>query len=109
MMLLSLAFTLFLVAAYQLGHVSLLLLIGYGLASIVAFILYGIDKRAAINGNRRIPEAHLHLFALVGGWPGALLAMSLFRHKLRKASFKTIFWIAALSNAVILAGWLLRH
>jgi uncharacterized membrane protein YsdA (DUF1294 family) len=61
-----------------------------GLASVVAFIAHGLDKRAAIRGRRRVPEARLHLMELIGGWPGAVLAMLLFHHKTSKPSFLVI-------------------
>lgn len=78
----------------------------YLLASALAFAVYGIDKAAAIGGAWRIPEAFLHLLGFVGGWPGALVAQRLFRHKSRKASFQVVFWIVAALNAAV-ALWLL--
>jgi uncharacterized membrane protein YsdA (DUF1294 family) len=64
----------------------------YGVVSLVAFIFYGFDKRRAIRGGRRIPEATLHTLELFGGFPGAFLAQQLFRHKTRKKSFLFVFW-----------------
>lgn len=78
----------------------------YLLTSSLAFAAYGIDKAAAIGGVRRIPEAFLHLLGFAGGWPGALLAQRVFRHKSRKASFQVAFWtVAALNSAAAL--WLI--
>lgn len=63
--------------------------IGYLTAiNLVAFIVYGIDKRQAIKGRWRISEATLFILALVGGALGALLGMLLFRHKTRKLKFQ---------------------
>ena len=39
-----------------------------------------------------MPEARLHLLELLGGWPGALAAQGVFRHKRRKARFMAVFW-----------------
>ena len=40
--------------------------------SVVTFFFYGYDKRqSAIDGAWRVPEAALHLLALVGGFVGA--------------------------------------
>jgi len=78
----------------------------YALASVVAFLFYGLDKRAATRGGWRTSEARLHLFELLGGWPGALLAQRVFRHKTRKAEFQVVFYLAVAANLGAL-GWLL--
>lgn len=57
------------------------------LANLVAFAMYGIDKRRAIKNKWRIPEKRLLLAALFGGAPGALWGMILFHHKTKKAKF----------------------
>ncbi len=106
MMVLSLIFSLCLVTAYHFGYVSMFILAVYAATSFVSFILYGVDKLAAINSKSRVPEAYLHLFALLGGWPGALMAQSLFKHKRRKVPFQITFWIVSLINAGMLAVWL---
>ena len=62
------------------------------LMSVVAFVLYAWDKRAAKRRRRRVPERVLHLVALSGGWPGAPLGQRLLRHKTAKASFRRVFW-----------------
>lgn len=72
----------------------------YVVASALEFVLYGVDKRAAVAGARRIPEPTLHLVALLGGWPGAVVAQSVFRHKTRKASFRLRFWVTVMVNIV---------
>jgi uncharacterized membrane protein YsdA (DUF1294 family) len=66
--------------------------------SIVAFVVYGVDKRAAGTGRRRVPETTLHLIAVLGGWPGALIAQQAFRHKTAKRSFRRVFWITVAAN-----------
>ncbi|NIK00957.1 DUF1294 domain-containing protein [Xanthomonas cannabis] len=75
----------------------------YAVTSIAALIAYRLDKTAATRSQRRTPEATLHAIALLGGWPGALLAQSLFRHKTVKTSFQIAFWVSALANAAALA------
>jgi uncharacterized membrane protein YsdA (DUF1294 family) len=56
--------------------------------NLVTLLAYWYDKRQAIAGKGRVPEVVLHLAALLGGTPGALLAQGLFRHKTRKAGFR---------------------
>jgi uncharacterized membrane protein YsdA (DUF1294 family) len=43
---------------------------------------------------------------LLGGWPGALLAQDLFRHKTSKTVFQAMFWCTVLLNCGGLAWWL---
>jgi uncharacterized membrane protein YsdA (DUF1294 family) len=55
--------------------------------NIFVFILAGYDKNLARKNKRRIPENTLFFLQLIGGTPGLLTAMFLFRHKTRKTSF----------------------
>jgi len=66
--------------------------------SVVTFIVYGVDKWAAMRNQWRIPENTLHLLSLAGGWPGALIAQQILRHKSRKPSFQAVFWITVALN-----------
>jgi uncharacterized membrane protein YsdA (DUF1294 family) len=75
--------------------------------SIATFFVYAIDKKAARNGQWRIPESLLHLLALLGGWPGALAAQSILRHKLHKHRFMRVFWLTVGLNLGFL-WWLHR-
>lgn len=84
------------------GQARLVLLAAYAALSVVAFVLYGLDKAAARAGRRRIPEATLHLVALTGGWPGALVAQRVFRHKTRKQPFQVVFWCTVVANCAAL-------
>ena len=73
--------------------------------SAITFLAYGVDKRRAGGvGVRRVPERTLHLLALFGGWPGALLAQRRLRHKTKKASFRLAFWFVVLLHLTIVAG-----
>lgn len=69
--------------------------------SVIAFTAYYFDKRAARHGRWRIEERTLHILALFGGWPGALLAQQRFRHKTRKQSFQLTFWITVVLNVAL--------
>jgi uncharacterized membrane protein YsdA (DUF1294 family)/cold shock CspA family protein len=78
-------------------------LAAYGVLSGVAILVYRADKTAAQRGTWRTSESTLHLLALVGGWPGALVAQRYFRHKTRKQPFRTIFWVTVAANCAALA------
>ena len=70
--------------------------------SVVCFAAYGLDKRRAVAGSRRVPERTLHILALLGGWPGGLLGQRHFRHKTKKLPFLIAFWcVFALHVAVV--------
>ncbi|HEX6920639.1 MAG TPA: DUF1294 domain-containing protein [Actinomycetes bacterium] len=64
----ALFFTL-LLGLLVLDEVPVMLLAAYGLLSGVAFLMYGADKSAAVQGRWRTSESTLHTIALVGGWP----------------------------------------
>ncbi len=87
----------------QLPHAILLI---YLAASLVTFVTYAFDKSAARKGAWRTKESTLHLLAVAGGWPGALIAQQTLRHKSKKASFRLVFWTMALLNCTAFT-WLL--
>jgi uncharacterized membrane protein YsdA (DUF1294 family) len=67
------------------------------LTSFIAFILFGYDKfRAGQSGLSRVSEFHLVLIGALGGWPGGLLGMLVFRHKTAKISFQLKYAVALL-------------
>lgn len=73
----------------------------YIVPSIITFIVYAVDKSAAKNGRWRVKERTLHLLSLVGGWPGAILAQKIFRHKTHKQPFRFIFFTMVLLNLLV--------
>lgn len=72
------------------------------LLSGLTYLIYDMDKKAAQQGKQRIPEKNLHLLALMGGWPGALLAQQKLRHKSAKTEFQQVFWATVMMNWVLL-------
>ena len=74
--------------------------------SVIAFLMYGWDKRQAKANGWRVPEKRLHVLAFLGGWPGAMLGQSYFRHKTQKGEFKILMWLAAGLHAALI-GWYL--
>jgi uncharacterized membrane protein YsdA (DUF1294 family) len=87
-------------------QLPLVLLLLCAAASVCAFIAYALDKSAARNNRWRVPERALHILALMGGWPGALAAQQLFRHKSRKRSFQLVFWATVFVHCGLVA-WIL--
>jgi uncharacterized membrane protein YsdA (DUF1294 family) len=71
--------------------------------SIITLIMYGLDKAAARRREARISERTLLLCGLACGWPGALLAQSIFRHKTIKISFRFAFAATIIFNCLALA------
>lgn len=70
--------------------------------SLITFVIYALDKRAARHGGRRTPEVTLHLLELLGGWPGALIAQRVLRHKNAKLSYQVVFCLIVALHVV---GW----
>jgi uncharacterized membrane protein YsdA (DUF1294 family) len=63
----------------------------YVVGSVICFAMYGIDKAAAKAGRWRTSEATLLFWGLACGWPGAIVAQKLMRHKSHKPSFRSRF------------------
>lgn len=74
--------------------------------SAVAFAAYALDKSAAQAGRWRTKEKTLHMLGLAGGWPGALLAQRILRHKSKKQSFQAASWLTVIVNCAALC-WLI--
>ncbi|MGY8768115.1 MAG: DUF1294 domain-containing protein [Pirellulales bacterium] len=72
--------------------------------SLITFVMYGYDKRQAVNDGRRISEKNLHLFSFFGGWPGALAGQKFFRHKTQKTSFQITFWVLLVVHVSLVLG-----
>lgn len=81
---------------------SFLIAIYLLVVNLIAFALYGIDKRRAIKHQFRIPERTLLWMARIGGGVGSWLGIKIFHHKTKHARFRiavplwTVLWTAAL-------------
>ncbi|MFK3738426.1 DUF1294 domain-containing protein [Massilia sp. TN1-12] len=89
----------------SLHSIASLLALAYLGLSVVCFAVYANDKAAARRGGRRTPERTLLALALLGGWPGALIAQRRLRHKTSKAAFQRVFWLTVALN-VAACAWL---
>lgn len=86
------------------GPVPLWVPIAYLGVSAITFGSYAIDKSAARLKGRRVAETSLILLGMFGGWPGAILAQQLLRHKTAKLSFRAVFWVSVLINVAVFVG-----
>jgi uncharacterized membrane protein YsdA (DUF1294 family) len=76
--------------------------------STLTWLAYHLDKDRAKTGGWRIPEAHLHLLELLGGWPAAFLAQRCLRHKISKRSYQTVFCLILLLHQYAALDFLLH-
>lgn len=79
-------------------------LLAVSVPQVIPFILYGIDKFLAKVNGPRIPELVLLASSFLFGGLGSQVAMSLFRHKTGKTSFKVKFYIVWFLRVLILVG-----
>lgn len=75
----------------------------YLVTSLICFALYATDKRRARFGGWRISERTLLFWGFVGGWPGAIVAQQVLRHKTQKRSFREEFWTTVIVNVTLFA------
>ena len=77
------------------------------LMNLVAFWVYGADKRRAKKGQWRIPEKTLLILPLLGGSVGGILGMAVFHHKTRHWYFRVglpVIFLLQAAAAVYLAA-----
>lgn len=75
--------------------------------NVVTLAYFGYDKAQARKAARRVPEAVLHTQAALGGSPGALAGMLLFRHKTIDGPFRIVFWCIVVLQT-LLAIWVVK-
>jgi len=68
--------------------------------SLTTFAMFGFDKGMATAGKDRVPENVLHLFTILGGFPGQLIGRLLFHHK-SNFSKHPLFNIVLIASAII--------
>ncbi len=75
-------------------------LIFLAVMSVIAFILYGADKRKAQKKAWRTPESVLLGFGFFGGAIGAIAGMNVFRHKTKH----WYFWVVNVAGLLVQAA-----
>ena len=86
------------------GKLHPLVPVAYIILSCIAYMTYAFDKAVAMQRRWRTTESTLLAIGLLGGWPGAMIAQSMFRHKTKKLPFIVAFWFTAAANCFVL-GW----
>ena len=81
--------------------------IWFAVFSAVTFLAFGFDKWRARRSGQRVSELMLVMLGALGGWPGGLLGMIVFRHKTAKLSFKFKYALALIPFAAEIWAW--RH
>ena len=71
--------------------------------NIIAFIMFGVDKKRAANSQWRISEKALFLSAILGGGIGALCGMYHFRHKTKHWYFVVFIPVILVADYTALA------
>lgn len=91
-----------LAACALLGMLSAWVPATFAACSLILYLVYGYDKSQAESGGWRVSESTLHVLALAGGWPGALIAQRVMRHKVSKSSFMAVYWSTVGVNCLAL-------
>lgn len=78
----------------------------YCVMSVFTFVVYGIDKYKAKLNKVRVPESALHIYSVLGGWPGAMIGQHVFRHKTVKQPFKKNLYVSIVMNVICLISYL---
>jgi uncharacterized membrane protein YsdA (DUF1294 family)/cold shock CspA family protein len=63
-----------------------------------AVFFMGLDKSLARSGSMRTPEVILFVIGLLGGSPGLLLGIHVFKHKTRKAAFQFVLLLIVVAQ-----------
>lgn len=83
-------------------HLSFYVGVAYLGMSIVCAGFYWHDKVSAQRGEWRTSEGALIFLGIICGWPGAIVAQQLLRHKTTKPSFRSMHWFSIGLNLAIL-------
>jgi len=80
--------------------------IWFTVLNVTTFVAFGFDKWRATASRRRVSEFSLAMLGALGGWPGGLLGMIVFRHKTAKLTFKLKYALALIPFVAEVWAWL---
>lgn len=78
----------------------------YYVMGLASLMLYDADKRYAIEGRSRVRETSMHIVDALFGIGGGLFAQHVFRHKIRKRTFRYITRLIYILHATLLTALL---
>jgi len=73
--------------------------------NVATFLVFGFDKWRAGRSGSRVSELTLVLLGAIGGWPGGLIGMNVFRHKTAKGTFQLKYAFALVPFAAGIWAW----
>ncbi|MBQ3791883.1 MAG: DUF1294 domain-containing protein [Clostridia bacterium] len=76
--------------------------------SLIALIAFLIDKKKAIDSDRRIEEKTLLALCVFGGGVGALIGRNIARHKTKKFYFTLIILVSVVSQLGLAAVFIAK-
>ena len=82
----------------------ILICTGFLIVNFVSGVIIWVDKQRALKDELRVKEETLLVWALLGGWPGGILSMKCFRHKISKQPFIVKYLFAVTLNLGVTAG-----
>lgn len=91
--------------SYYLGYIPPVIIIIFIIISLLTYLIYAKDKKAAKQNEWRTSESTLHLYSLLCGWPGAIVAQQRLRHKSKKTRFRAVFILTVIINTSLIS-WL---
>ena len=84
------------------NEMTVIFYVSVAVMNIATFIMYGIDKKKAIDHKWRIPESTLIGMSFAFGSLGALIGMRVFRHKTKHIKFRILIPLAFVLHIIII-------
>ncbi|CAM6092288.1 unnamed protein product [Calypogeia fissa] len=77
------------------------LLLYFIFINLLTIVVFYHDKSQAQSSGWRTSERSLHFCELVGGWPAAFVSQRLFRHKILKVGYQSVFWLIVFVHELV--------
>ena len=80
-----------------------------GTMTVIAFLVFGIDKHYAKTGKWRVKESTLFILSALFGAVGAFAGMHVFHHKTKKPRFRIIIPVLAVAQLAVIVWMGVRY